>query len=116
MAEEELRGVLAMLGPVRERDGAPVSATTSVAGHQVYPSPEQRPARTLFVQVRPPNGCFDLEVTLRPRIVGILVKSGERYASIGKGAVTPTWAVTEFRVLNREIAGSGSAAATCPAL
>lgn len=116
LPEDELRGVLALLGPVRERAAAPVATPTTVAGHQVYASPEQRPARTLLVQVRPPNGCFDLEVTLRPRIVGILVKSGERYASIGKGAVTPTWAVTEFRVLNREIAGSGSATATCPAL
>lgn len=115
LVEDELRGVLAMLGPVHERDGASPIATTTVAGHQVYPSPEQRPARILVVQVRPPNGCFDLEVTLRPRIEGVLLTGGERYASIGKGAVTPNWAVTEFRVLNREIAGSGSAAATCPA-
>jgi hypothetical protein len=112
LPEREVRGTLALLGPVRESaDTDPVPPTT-VAGYTVYPSLEQRPSRTLSVPVRPPNGCFDVEVTLRPRVAGILVKGDTRYAVIGKGEVALDWTSTEYRIINRELLGSGSAA-TC---
>ncbi len=100
--ELTVRGALAMLGPVREETPVPPRPPQSVSGYEVYPSLEQRPRRTLRVEVRPPNGSFDVEVDLRPRIVGLLLDGSNRYAVIGRGDVSLEWVSTEVRVQRYE--------------
>jgi hypothetical protein len=114
VSENAVRGALALLGEVQEERHDEVGGPSTVAGHRVYPSLEDRPSRVLSVAVRPPNGCFDVEVTLRPRVAGILVKDDTRYASLGRGDVAVEWASTQYRVINRELLGAGSPTATCP--
>ena len=96
--ELTVRGAMAMLGSVQEETPAPPPPPQSVSGYEVYPSLEQRPRRTLRVEVRPPNGCYDVEVDLRPQVAGLLLDGSNRYAVIGKGDVTLEWVSTEARV------------------
>jgi hypothetical protein len=114
VSENAVRGALALLGEVQEERPDQVRGPSTVAGHRVYPSLEERPTRVLSVTVRPPNGCFDVEVTLRPRVAGILLHDDMRYASLGRGDISIEWASTEYRVINRMLVGAGSSTATCP--
>ncbi len=104
VSERTVRGSLAMLGQVQE-EGSAVSDPQEIGGYRVYPSLDQRPRRTLRVEVRPPNGCFDVTVDLQPRAAGILERGGRRYAVIGKGDVTLEWVSTRIFIVNRAASG-----------
>jgi hypothetical protein len=99
-----VEGALALLGipQVSEPTG---SQLRRVGKYAVYPSLEQRPARTLRTEVRPPNGCVDIEVELRPRAVGILIDGDQRYAVVGEGDPPLEWFSTRVRVINRAVVG-----------
>jgi hypothetical protein len=104
--ERTVTGTLALLGAVREGEAASVAPPLEVSGYHVYQSLDSRPRRLLRVAVRPPNGCFDAEVDLRPQTVGLLLKGDERYAVLGKGSdVEPEWVTTQIRVVDRRVAG-----------
>jgi hypothetical protein len=111
--EQTVRGALALLGVPREMAQGPDPGLTTVAGYRVYPSLEQRPRRTLRVDVRPPNGCFDVDVDLRPRITGLLLRGATRYAVVGRGEVEPEWVAARVRVVNRSVAGPYAQGIAC---
>ncbi|HXV85469.1 MAG TPA: hypothetical protein VD793_02165 [Gemmatimonadales bacterium] len=110
MTQRNAEGTLALLGPPRE-----VAATTAradtVAGYLAYPSLDRRPTRTLRAEVRPPNGCLDASVELKPRAAGVLVDGDLRYAAIGPPQVTPEWVATAIVIVNRAVAGPAGAGA-----
>ncbi|MDH3458278.1 MAG: hypothetical protein OER90_15660 [Gemmatimonadota bacterium] len=103
--ERIVRGTLALLGQIQEEGSALVSDPQEIGGWRVYPSLDQRPRRTFLVEVRPPNGCFDVTVDLQPRAVGILERSGRRYAVIGKGDTPMQWVSTRIRIVSRAVSG-----------
>ncbi len=96
--ELTVRGAMTLLGTVEEETPAPPQPPQSVSGYEVYESLGERPLRTLRAAVRPPNGCYDVEVDLRPRVAGLLLDGSNRYAVIGKGDVTLEWVSTEVRI------------------
>ena len=104
MPQRNAEGALALLGPPQEVAAATPPADT-IAGYVVYPSLEGRPLRTLRAQVRPPNGCLDVVVDLRPRAAGLVVSGERRYAAIGPPAVLPEWVVTSITIINRALGG-----------
>ncbi|MBE0592768.1 MAG: hypothetical protein IH616_10265, partial [Gemmatimonadales bacterium] len=103
--EHTVRGALALLGVPEELPAGPTPALTTISGYRVYPSLAERPRRTLRVKVRPPNGCFDVDVELQPRIAGLLLTGSHRYAVVGRGDVEPEWVSTRVRVVNRSLTG-----------
>ncbi len=111
--ERTVHGALTLLGVVNEGQAQSVPPPLEVSGYRVYQSLDRRPRRTLRVQVRPPNGCFDVEAELRPLAVGLLLKGGERYAVLGKGDVQPDWVATQIRAIDRGASGPFGTA-TCP--
>ena len=68
ISETEARGALALLGTVRD-EGAPTLIPDQIAGYQVFPSLAARPRRVFSARVRPPNGCYDVRMTLQPRVI-----------------------------------------------
>ena len=69
-----------MLGEIIERE-APVVSPFLVGGYQVYASPEARPRQTLVTEVRPPNGCFDVQVDLAPQVIGRVLRGDETFTA-----------------------------------
>lgn len=111
--EQTARGALALLGPVREETPQPPRPPQSVSGYEVYPSLDERPRRTLRVEVRAPNGCYDVDLDLRPRVAGLLLKGSNRYAVIGEDGASPQWVSTEVRITSRAVIGPDGTVAGC---
>jgi len=111
--EQTVRGALALLGVPRELAQGPDPGLSTISGYRVYPSLDQRPTRTLRVEVRRPNGCFDVDVELRPRIAGLLLKGTDRYAVVGRGDVQLQWVSTRVRVVDRSVTGPYAQSAGC---
>jgi hypothetical protein len=90
--EQTVRGALALLGVAQEASRQPPQPPESVSGYAVYS-----------------NGCYDVQVSLRPQVVGILLKGSNRYAVIGERDALPQWVSTEVRSTSRvEIGPDGT--------
>ncbi len=113
MPERNAAGTLALLGTPQEIPGPRGEEPLEVRGFTVYPSLEERPLRVLQAEVRPPNGCYDVLVDLRPRAIGVLLEDGRRYAVVGRGDASPDWVVTRIRIINRAIRGPYAAGVAC---
>jgi len=113
MSERTARGALALLGRIVEPEAEAVPPPEEVAGYWVYPSLDSRPSRVLQVQIRPPNGCFDLQVDLQPQAVGTLDDGEHRYAVVGTESAALDWVVTQVRVVSRSLRGPYSGAPAC---
>ncbi len=79
----------------------------------VFPSLDQRPMRTLSAPVRPPNGCYDVTVELRPRAIGILNDGDQQYAAVGRSGDALSWAVTRIVAVARSVQGPLSGPPAC---
>jgi hypothetical protein len=115
MPQSNARGALAImvgLDGIRQLEASADLSTREVRGYTVYRSLDV-PRRVLGAEVRPPNGCFDVAVTLQPQIVGVLVDGSQRYAVLGPGGSTPAWVVTEIAVVSRSIRGPDARPAVC---
>ncbi len=105
MSERTIEGTLALLGAV-ERVELGTRLPEEIGGYSVYPSLDARPHRTFLVEVRPPNGCFDVTVDLQPQATGILRSGGQRYAVVGEGGNVPlVWVATRIRITTRRVSG-----------
>lgn len=113
MAEQTARGALALLGRLTEPASAAASEPQEMGGYWVYPSLDERPLRTLQVEVRPPNGCFDLQVDLQPQAFGTLDDGDRRYAVVGLDGPALIWVVTQVRAVSRSIRGPYSGVPAC---
>jgi hypothetical protein len=103
--QQEVEGALALLGPPQPA-APPVDPRADILrGFLVYPSLDARPTRSLKAEVRPPNGCYDVVVTIQPRALGILVTGDRRYAVIGPPKTQLDWVATRVQVVNRAMAG-----------
>jgi hypothetical protein len=111
--EQTARGALALLGPARDASPQPPQPPETVSGYAVYPSLDARPQRSLLVEVRAPNGCYDVQVDLRPQVVGMLLKGSNRYAVIGERDASPQWVSTEVRITSRAEIGSDGTVTGC---
>jgi len=110
MTRRNAEGALALLGPPQEV-GATTPRADTIGGYLVYPSLDARPLRTLRSQVRPPNGCLDVLVDLRPRAAGLMVDGDRRYAAIGPPQVNPEWVATSITVVSRAVGGPAGSVA-----
>jgi hypothetical protein len=113
MPERAARGALALLGRLDEPDSAPVPGPEEVSGYWVYPSLDGRPIRRLQVSVRPPNGCYDVQIELQPQAIGTLAAGDRRYAVIGTDNAALDWVVTQVRVVSRSLRGPYSGVPAC---
>jgi hypothetical protein len=113
MPERTVRGTLALLGATQEESPAVLPPPQTMGKYRVYQSLEQRPTKRLKVEIRPPNGCYDVLVSLQPRAAGLLLQGNRRYAVIGEGDVTLDWVSTGIRIVNRALSGPDSPRPAC---
>jgi hypothetical protein len=112
--ERVARGRLAMLGQITEREG-PVTSPFPVSGYQVYTSPEDRPLHILVTEVRPPNGCYDVQVDLAPQVIGRVLRGDETFAAVARRGGTMQWVSVLVRVVSRAMDGPYAGRAVCEA-
>ena len=104
LTEQLARGRLALLGDIAER---PTRAANPfpVGSWLVFTDAAARGARVLTARVRPPNGCFDVQVQLSPRIIGELTRGDETFVAVARRGGTPEWVVVQVRVVSRALDG-----------
>ena len=105
MPEQAARGALALLGVINEPEAVGVRQPEEIRGYWVYPSLADRPRRTLRVRVRPPNGCFEVQVDLQPQAIGTLDAGENRYAVVGTESGALDWVVTQVRIVSNSLRG-----------
>jgi hypothetical protein len=110
--ETRARGTLALLGPVRE-DTAPTLAPFPLGGYLAYRSLDDVPRRLVSAAVRPPNGCYDVQAELRPRVIGTATRGDETFVAVGRRGGTPTWVVHRVRVVSRAMPGPYAGPPAC---
>lgn len=113
LSPRHLEGMLALLGQAQTIEEPEAITPRRLGRWAVYPSLEARPRRVLLVEVRPPNGCFDVFVELRPRAVGIVESRERRFAAVGEAEASLEWVSTEVRVVNRMPSGPAGPS-VCP--
>jgi hypothetical protein len=113
MPERNAAGTLALLGTPQDTTGRVTDEPIEIRGFTAYPSLDERPLRVLRAEVRPPNGCYDVLVDLKPRAEGLLLEDGRRYAVVGRDGAEPDWVVTGIRIVNRAIRGPYAAGVAC---
>ncbi len=105
MSRRNAEGALALLGVPRGSPTSESARANTVAGYVVYPSLEDRPRESVKVEVRPPNGCFDVSVDLQPRVVGLIRDARREYAAVGPAGAPLDWVVTRVTVTSRAMPG-----------
>lgn len=112
MPERTAMGALARLGvPQQQEQGSP--PPERIGNYQVYRSLDSRPRRVVRAEIRPPNGCYDVQVDLQPRAIGILADGDRRYAVVARGNGSPEWVVTQIRVVSRSLRGPYTTGRAC---
>jgi hypothetical protein len=114
VSTEETRalGTLALLGPVTETELATVTPFP-LGGYLAFRRLEDLPRRLASAAVRPPNGCYDVQVELAPRVIGTATRGDETFVAVGRRGGTPTWVVHRVRVVSRALAGPYAGPPAC---
>lgn len=116
MTARPAEGTLALLGVPKEPDPPTSPRGDMLGGHLVYESLDQVPRRRLVAEVRPPNGCFDVAVELKPQVVGVVTHKRREYPAVRPNSAAPQWVVTRVTVINRALSGrAGAPLVTSPA-
>jgi hypothetical protein len=113
--EATARGMLALLGGARERAGPAPPEPATVSRYRVYATADDLPHRTLVAEVRPPNGCYDVRVTIVPRIIGRLDEGDGSVVVVAFRGQAMTWVVGRVRVVSRALAGPYGGVPACAA-
>jgi hypothetical protein len=113
MPEDNARGALSLLGGIEQLELPSGGPPNDIDGYAAYRSVDDVPRRVIGVAVRPPNGCFDVQVTIQPQLEGILADGPRRYAVIGRAGTEPVWVVTAIAVVSRAMRGPGTPAPSC---
>jgi hypothetical protein len=111
--ETRARGTLALLGPVTDEEPPAAAAAFPFGGYLAYRSLEALPRRRLHAAVRPPNGCYDVQVELAPRVIGTATRDGETFVAVAPRGGTPTWVVHRVRVVSRALRGPYAGPPAC---
>jgi hypothetical protein len=109
--EQEVEGALALLAPPQPAAPPVTPRADTLRGLLVYPSLDGRPTHSLKAEVRPPNCCYDVVVTIQPRAAGVLMADDRQYAVIGPPQVQPDWVATRVQVVDRAVSGPAGPAA-----
>jgi hypothetical protein len=111
--ETRARGQLALLGDVKQRR-VPALGARTVGSYIAYGSLEQLPHRFLTTSVRPPNGCFDVELELAPQVIGIVTRGDQPFFAIARRGSVPRDVVHRVRVVSRAMPGPYAGQPACP--
>lgn len=103
--QREAEGALATLGRPQEVSQPSDAPEEIIENYVVYRSLNARPRRTLRAEVRPPNGCYDVLVDLKPRANGLLIDGDRRYAVVGERGEPLQWVATQVRIVSRSLSG-----------
>ncbi len=112
MDQRTAEGTLALLGPPQQ-SGSYDPQPSIVDGFMTFPTLDGRPRRTLRVEVRPPNGCFDVLVDIQPQAIGMLQDGENRQAVVGYQGDPFIWVVTQIRIVSRSMTGPYSTGPAC---
>jgi len=113
ISEANAQGALALLGAPRQFGRPIATQPRDMGGYSVYQSLDERPRKTIGVEVRPPNGCYDVMVDVQPKLAGFLVEGDRRYPALGEGIVSAEWVVTQVRIVSRSMRGPFSQGVAC---
>ena len=113
MHQQQAEGALALLAPPQEAGPAFIPRPDTIRSYVVYRSLEGRPTQVLRGEVRPPNGCYDVNLRLQPRAIGFVLDGDRRYAAIAEVGDAPTWVLTRIEVFSRAMRGPYTGAAAC---
>jgi hypothetical protein len=108
--EKAARGALALEGLARE-DPPASSAPFLFAGFIVFRNLEAVPRRTLIAEVRPPNGCYDVRVEVRPQVIGAASRRDNTFVAVARRGSPLRWVVHWVQAVNRAVAGPFGTAA-----
>lgn len=111
--EDATRGALALLGPVRTPTVGAQRGPILLDGYQTLSTLDERPIRRVVAEIRPPNGCLDVIVTLTPRAIGRLrQRQGDMWA-IARGSAPFEWVVGTVRIVSRAVPGPYAGGPDC---
>jgi len=110
--ETRARGHLALLGEVQQRD-LPLLGGLTVGNYITYPTLAALPRRVLVTAVRPPNGCYDVEMALAPQVIGYVTRGDQRLLAVARRGSLPWDVVHQVRVVSRALAGPYAGPPVC---
>jgi hypothetical protein len=110
--ETRVQGRLALLGPTIERE-PPAIAPMPFGGYLTYRNLGALPRRRLTAEVRPPNGCYDVQVEIAPQVIGLASSGTDTLVAVARRGGAPQWVVHTVRVVSRAIAGPYAGAVAC---
>jgi hypothetical protein len=110
--ERRARGGLALLGPVTDSEPA-AAAPFPFGGYLTYGSLAALPRHVLTAEVRPPNGCYDVQVTLSPQVIGTASRGEASFVAVARRGGTPAWVVHQVRVVSRALPGPYAGPPVC---
>ncbi len=113
MSEQQAKGSLAILGNPTERGPTVPTRPDTLGGYVVFRSLDARPTRTVEARVRPPNGCYDVRLSLKPRALGFVFSGTRKYAAVAKPGDPMSWVVAKIEVLSRRIRGPETGPPVC---
>ncbi len=111
--EQTAMGALALLGRPSEPTVTGTLEPSQDGKYYYFPSLNERPARTVQVEVRPPNGCYDAQLEIRPQAIGTLRSGESRFAVVGIDNATLNWVVTQVRIVSRSMRGPYAGTPEC---
>jgi hypothetical protein len=102
--EQYARGALALEGAIREAEPLAVSPFP-FGGFQTYSSMASVPMRVLTVEVRPPNGCYDIRVEIGPQVIGTTSRGDQTLVAVARRGESIQWLVHRVRAVSRAMDG-----------
>lgn len=103
-SEAAVVGRLALLGAPHETITEPMPAR-DMKGYSIYPTPRSRPTHLFRIALRPPNGCYDVEVRVVPQILGHLIRQTGLPVVVAYPGAPLRWVTSEIRVVSRALPG-----------
>lgn len=110
--ERRARGVLSLLGPMTEDEGT-AAAPFPFGGYLTYRRMADLPRRRLSAAVRPPNGCYDVQVDLAPQVIGTATRGDENFVAVARRGGEISWVTHRVRVVSRSMRGPYAGAPAC---
>lgn len=111
--QSRVRGRLALLGTIREDAPAALSPML-FGGYLTYGNLASLPRRRLTAEVRPPNGCYDVQVDVAPQVIGTASAGADTLVAVARSGGSLTWVVHQVRIVSRAMPGPYAGPPVCP--